>query len=115
MNKWWFVIRKLKAIKAFLKDKSASKLKKLIMLAAIAYLLMPIDAIPIFFFPIGVMDDAVIMATVLWYLKDTIKEYEEKINTEPTRDEFKDREIIDDVKFEVQQEERCDKKGGYNG
>ena len=99
------LLRRIKAIPAFLKDKAVPFRKKLLVVFGIAYLLWPIDLIPTPILIFGLIDDLVIWGGIIYYLREELDAYwlgEKEVNL---KKEFRGKEIIDDVKFEVHEED----------
>lgn len=70
------IIRKrLRSIKAFMIDPEVSKIKKLLIIFGIIYLLSPIDLVPEPVLLVGIADDIVLWAFILFYLKDELDRY----------------------------------------
>lgn len=98
------LMRRIKAIPPFLRDKTVPFRKKLIIVLGIAYLLSPIDLIPAPILLFGIIDDIVIWSFIIYYLKDELDKYwlgEKEVKPE---ERFHGKKIIDDVKFEVKDE-----------
>lgn len=104
------LIRRIKAVRYFLKDKSVPRRRKLIIAAGILYLFMPIDLIPEPIFIFGVVDDIILWTFLIWYFKSELDRY--WIDTDPirSREKFRDKEIIDDVNFEVEKDKVKEKE-----
>ncbi|MBR0597122.1 YkvA family protein [Sinanaerobacter chloroacetimidivorans] len=99
------LIKRIKAIKFFLKDKAVPKRKKIIIIAGILYLLMPIDLIPAPILLFGFVDDIVLWTFIIWYLKDELDKYWlGEVEVKPEK-KYRGKKIIDDVKFEVEKED----------
>lgn len=99
------LLRRIKAIPAFMKDKSVAFRKKLLVVFGIAYLLWPLDLIPTPILIFGLIDDLVIWGFIIYYLREELDKYwlgEKEVNL---KKEFHGKEIIDDVKFEVHEED----------
>ena len=62
------LIKRVKAIRFMMADKTVPLRKKALVIAGIIYLFLPIDIIPPFIFPIGILDDIIVWALILWYL-----------------------------------------------
>jgi uncharacterized membrane protein YkvA (DUF1232 family) len=95
------LLRRIKAIPSFLRDKSVPKRKKLIVILGILYFLTPIDLIPAPILIFGFVDDLVLWGFIIYYLKDELDRYwlgEKEIKPE---ERFHGKKIIDDVNFEV--------------
>ncbi len=99
------LIKRIKAIKFFLKDKSVPKRKKAIIIAGIVYLFLPFDLIPPILFPIAWMDDVLLWIFILWYLKDELDKYWLGPKDMKPSEKYKGKTIIDDVNFEVKENE----------
>ncbi len=67
--------KRLCSIKAFLKDRNVPKIKKLLIIFGIVYLLSPIDLVPEPVLLVGLVDDLVLWAFILFYLKDELDRY----------------------------------------
>ncbi len=93
--------RRLKAIISLLKDPKVSFLKKALVFAGIAYLILPIDFIPVFVFPFAIIDDIVLWVFILWVLKDELDKYADTKPEEDISKKFNKDNIIEDVDFEV--------------
>lgn len=99
------LLRRIKAIPAFLKDKSVPFRKKLLVVFGIAYLLWPIDLIPTPILIFGIVDDLVIWGFIIYYLREELDKYWLGEKEVDLKKEFRGKEIIDDVKFEVHEED----------
>jgi uncharacterized membrane protein YkvA (DUF1232 family) len=69
------IIKRIKAIRFMMTDKSVPKRKKLLVVAGIVYLFLPFDLIPPILFPFAWLDDLLVWLWILWYLKDTLDAY----------------------------------------
>lgn len=96
------IVNKISAIIGMMKDKSASKLKKVLIIFGVVYFFAPIELLPDFLLPFGYIDDIVLWAAILYYLKDSLKEYGGNKNPKNYSKKYKD--AIDDVEFEVKDE-----------
>lgn len=99
------LLRRIRAIPAFLRDKTVPKRKKLIIVLGILYFLTPIDLIPAPVLIFGFMDDLVLWGFIIWYLKTELDRYwlgEKEVKPE---ERFRGKKIIDDVHFEVKEDE----------
>ena len=54
-------------------DKRTPAAAKVILAAAIAYFIMPVDAIPDYLFPVGFTDDAAVLALAVKQCSDSVK------------------------------------------
>jgi Uncharacterized conserved protein len=98
------LIKRLKAIKFFLKDKEVPLHKKLIIIGGILYLLSPVDLIPEPILLFGAIDDIVLWVFIIWYLKDELDKYWREDSDVKPSEKFRGKNIIDDVNFEVEKE-----------
>ena len=67
--------KRIKSIKALLKDPTVPKRKKFLVIFGIIYLLMPIDLIPAPVLLFGIVDDLVLWLFILTHLKDELDSY----------------------------------------
>ena len=98
------LMRRIKAIPPFLRDKAVPFRKKLVIILGIAYLLWPLDLIPTPILLFGIIDDIVIWGFIIYYLREELDKYwlgEKEVKPE---ERFHGKKIIDDVKFEVKDE-----------
>jgi len=98
------LLKRLKAIKSFLKDKEVPLRKKIIIIAGFLYLVTPIDLIPEPILIFGVVDDIVLWTFIIWYLKDELDKYWIGEDTVKPAAKFRNKNIIEDVNFEVKDE-----------
>lgn len=99
------IIKRIKAIRFMLADKTVPKRKKALIIGAIVYLFLPIDIVPPVLFPIGFLDDAVLWLWMLWYLRDELDKYWLGPKNEDLSKKYKGKTIIDDVDFKVDEKE----------
>ncbi len=95
------ILKRIKAIKFMMKDKSVPFRKKLLIALGIIYLFLPIDLIPPVLFPIGWIDDLLLWIWILWHLKDELDKYWLGEKTEDLSKKYKDKDIINDATYEV--------------
>lgn len=109
------LIKRLKAIKHFMRDKGVPLRKKVIIVAGILYLLSPIDLIPEPILLFGAVDDIVLWTFIIWYLKDELDKY--WIGTDEVKPaaKFRGKDIIDDVPFEVKDDVKKEEEQKQNG
>ena len=94
------LIKRFKAIKYMMKDKSVKKRKKALVIFGIAYLLFPVDIIPTFIPIFGILDDLILWIFIFWHLNDTLKAYEIDDSAQKvSKKKYKDKVILDG-KFE---------------
>ena len=99
------LMRRIKAIPPFLRDKTVPFRKKLVIILGLAYFLNPIDLIPAPILLFGIIDDLVVWSFIIYYLREELDKYwlgEKEVDPEK---KFHGKKIIDDVKFEVQDED----------
>ncbi|MDD3168991.1 MAG: DUF1232 domain-containing protein [Eubacteriales bacterium] len=98
------LLKRIKAIRYFMKDKGVPLRKKIIIVAGILYLLSPIDLIPEPILIFGIVDDITLWTFIIWYLKSELDNYwVESDEVEPAK-KFRGKNIIDDVNYEVEKE-----------
>jgi len=69
------LIKRIRAIKSLLFDPSVSKIKKIIVIFGIIYLLVPFDIIPAPVLGLSVIDDITVWLFILAYLSDELDVY----------------------------------------
>ncbi|MDD2215353.1 MAG: DUF1232 domain-containing protein [Eubacteriales bacterium] len=95
------LLKRIRAIPSFLRDKTVPKRKKFIVVLGILYLMMPIDLIPAPILIFGFVDDLVIWGFIIYYLRDELDRYwlgEKEVRPE---ERFRGKKIINDANFEV--------------
>ena len=97
------LLKRLKAIRYFLADKTVPRRKKALIIFGLVYLLLPIDIIPPILFPFGFIDDLILWIFILWTLKDELDRYWLGEKEEDLSKEFKTERIVDDVEYEVEE------------
>ncbi|MEA4986796.1 MAG: DUF1232 domain-containing protein [Anaerovorax sp.] len=105
------LIKRIKAITYMMRDKSVPKRKKALIIAGIVYLVLPFDLIPPIIPILGFLDDIVLWLFILSYLKDELDKYwvgDEGIKT--TSKKYRGKNIVNDVNFEVCDDETCAKQ-----
>jgi uncharacterized membrane protein YkvA (DUF1232 family) len=103
-------MRRIRAIPAFLKDKTVPLRKKFLIVIGILYFLWPIDLIPNPILLFGIIDDLVVWGFIIYYLKDELDKYWLGEKEADLKKNFKDKKIISDVKFEVKDDVEGSKK-----
>lgn len=98
------LMKRLRAIKHFMKDKKVPLHKKLIIVAGSLYLLSPIDLIPEPILIFGMVDDITLWSFIIWYLKSELDKYWLETDQVKPAEKFRGKKIIDDVNFEVEDE-----------
>ena len=104
MQFWSFrvIFSRRKAIRFMMADKTVPKSKKAIIIAGIIYLFLPFDLIPALVFPLSLIDDVVVWLVIIWYLKKELDVYWTGEKSKDLSKKYKDRDIVDDVDFEVE-------------
>ena len=99
------ILGRIKAIKAMMADKTVPKRKKLLVIAGLVYLFMPLDIAPVVLGPVALVDDLVLWAWILWNLKDTLDAYwvGEKVND--FLKVFSGKNLVEGVEFKVDEED----------
>ncbi|WP_205666576.1 DUF1232 domain-containing protein [Aminipila luticellarii] len=95
------LLKRIKAIKSMMMDKSVPRRKKLLIILGIIYLVSPIDLIPPVLFPIAWMDDLVVWIWILLHLKDELDKYWVGDKAEDLSKNYKGKDIIEDAEYEV--------------
>ena len=96
------------AIRFLMTDKSVPMRKKVLVIFGVAYLIMPLDLVPAVLFPVAWMDDLLLWIYIIYNLKDYLDKYwlgEKPVNLEKN---FKNKKIIDDVNFSVDENAKKD-------
>ena len=107
-----FLIRRIKAIKEMMKDKTVPKRKKALVIFGLIYLFLPVDLIPPVLFPFGFLDDLVLWLFIIWHLSDILDTYWMGEKTEDYSDKFKSKDLVENVSFDV--DEDGDGKADYS-
>ena len=102
------LLKRITAIRFMMKDKAVSIWKKALIIAGIAYVVMPIDLIPIAILPVSWLDDVLLWIFILWYLRHELDKY--WIGGKPVdySKKYRRKTMVDDVKYEVRNDD--DKK-----
>lgn len=107
------LIRRIRHIKDYLRDPSASKIKKILIIFGIIYLLSPIDLIPAPVLGFSIIDDTVLWAAILSYLAEELDRYErEDAPLSPeARKRYKGRKIVEAEARIIEEDEDVDPGG----
>lgn len=97
-----FIINRIRAISAMMKDKNVSFWKKALIVFGVIYLLSPVDLIPAVIFPFGFMDDIILWAWILIKLKDTLDGYWMPEKEGNYSQKYKGKDIVEGVDFSVE-------------
>ena len=103
------LVKRIKAIRFMMKDKSVKWYKQALLVAGIIYLFLPVDIIPPVFGPIGFIDDFLLWLFILWYLSDELDRYWLGDKSVDLSKKYKD--TVDDVNYTVEE----DKGGPQSG
>ena len=95
------LMRRIKAIPPFLRDKTVPFRKKLLVILGILYFLWPFDIIPTPILLFGIIDDLVIWGSIIYYLRNELDKYWLGDNEIAPEKSFHGITIINDVKFDV--------------
>lgn len=95
------LIKRIKAIRFMMADKSVRWTKKAIIIAGLVYLFLPIDIIPPVFFPFGFLDDILIWVLILWYLRSELDKYWIGEKPKDYSRIFRGKNVVDDVEYDV--------------
>ena len=99
------LIKRIKAIRFLMADKSVRWTKKAIIVAGIAYLFLPVDIIPPVLFPFGFLDDILVWAVILWYLSSELDKYWLGEKPRDYSDKYRGKTVVDDVEYDIEDEE----------
>lgn len=104
------ILSRIKAIRYMLADKTVPKRKKLLVIAGLIYLFLPVDLIPPVLFPVGFLDDMVLWAWILFHLKDTLDTYWVGEKEEDFSKDFSGKDLVEGVEFTVEDELKKDEE-----
>ena len=109
MNFWSLrvILSRFKAIRFMMADKTVPKSKKAIIILGIAYLFLPFDLIPAMVFPLSLIDDVVVWLVIIWYLRKELDVYWTGEKKYDLAKKFRNRDIVDDVEFEVEDDSKA--------
>jgi len=93
------------AIRLLMVDPTVPKRKKLLVIFGLFYLFLPFDLIPAVLFPIAWMDDLILWIFIVLHLRDYLDKYWMGEKTENIRKNYRGKDIIDDVEFDVEDED----------
>lgn len=96
------IMKRLKAIRFMMADRSVPKRKKALIIFGIAYIFFPIDLIPPIFFPLSLIDDLCLWGFILWYLSNELDKYWLGGKTKDYSKKFRGKTFVDDVEYEVE-------------
>ena len=104
------LIKRIKAIRFMMADKSVPKRKKALIVFGIIYLFLPIDLIPPILFPIAWVDDVLLWWFILWYLSKELDKYWDGGKTKDFSKKYRGKNFVDDVEYEVDEDDKTKKK-----
>ena len=91
--------KRIKALSYMLKDKSFKWTKKALVIFGIIYLFLPIDLVPPEIPILGFVDDIILWAMILYYLKDELDTYWLGEKSTDYSNQYKD--TVNDVNYTV--------------
>lgn len=95
------LIKRIKAIRFMLADKSVPKRKKALIIFGIIYLFLLVDLIPPILFPIAWIDDLLLWIFILWYLSSELDKYWMGGKVKDYSKKYRGKKFVDDVQYEV--------------
>ena len=95
------LIKRLKAIRFMMADKTVPLRKKALVIGGIIYLFLPIDLIPPIIFPFGILDDILVWALILWYLSSELDKYWIGEKPKDYSGKYRGKHVVDDVEYNV--------------
>ena len=103
------LMKRLRAIGFMMKDKNVKLWKKLLVIVCAAYIICPIDLVPIAIFPVAWMDDLFVFFVMIYILKDTLDTYWLGEKDNDLSQNFDSDDIVEGVEYEVTEEENFGK------
>ena len=103
------LLKRIKAIRFMMADKTVPKRKKALIVFGIIYLFLPIDLIPPILFPIGWIDDFLLWLFILCHLRNELDSYWTGGKTKDFSKKYRGKTFVDDVEYEVKEESAEDK------
>lgn len=100
------LIKRIKAIRFMMADKTVKWTKKALIIAGIVYLFLPFDVIPPVIFPFGFIDDIIVWALILWYLSSELDKYWIGEKPKDYSRKYRGKTVVDDVEYNVDEETR---------
>lgn len=100
------LLKRIKAIRFMMKDKSVPKRKKALIVCGIIYLFLPIDLIPPILFPIAWVDDFILWIWILWHLRIELDKYWLGDKGVDLSKKYRGKTVVDDVKYEVKDDDK---------
>ena len=100
------IIKRIKAIRFMMKDKSVPKRKKALIVAGLIYLVLPVDLIPPVLFPIAWIDDLILWLWILWHLREELDKYWLGEKTVDFSKKYRGKTVIYDIQYEVRDKDK---------
>ena len=100
------LLRRIRGIIPFMKDRSVKWWKKAIIIAALIYLVLPVDLIPPLIPVFGWLDDILIWAAILYFMGKELDKYVPGAKSSEKKYRYKDTEV-QEVQFTVSEEEEA--------
>lgn len=100
---WRVIVKRVKAIRFMMKDKTVPRRKKALIVAGIIYLFLPFDLIPPVLFPVAWIDDLILWIWILYHLRETLDKY--WMGEKPADYSAKYKDSIEDVDYEIKEED----------
>ena len=103
------LLKRIKAIRFMMADKTVPKRKKALIVLGIIYLFLPVDLIPPILFPIAWVDDLILWFWILWHLREELDKYWLGGKEVDLSKKYRGKTFVDDVEYEVKEESAEDK------
>lgn len=100
------IIRRIKAIRFMMADKSVPKRKKALIIFGILYIFFPIDLIPPILFPFSLIDDLLLWIFILWYLSSELDKYWTGGKTKDYSKKYRGKTFVNHVEYEVHEDDK---------
>ncbi len=94
------LLNRLRMVPYYLKDKTVPWYRKALMILCIAYIVVPIDFVPVFPF-----DDLFLFVFMMWNFKDELDTYWKGEKPVDLSKKFRDKDIVEGVEFTVEDDE----------
>ena len=104
------LLKRVKAIRFMMADKTVPKRKKALIVFGIIYLFLPIDLIPPFLLPIGWIDDVLLWLFILYHLRKELDSYWTGGKTKDLSKKYRGKTFVNDVEYEVNEESRSEER-----
>ena len=95
------LLKRIKAIRFMMADKSVAWWKKALIVFGILYLFLPIDLIPPVIPLIGFLDDLFLWIFILWYLQKELDKYWYGDKPVDYSKKYSSKNMVDDVEYQV--------------